>query len=166
MGETLRSVHQMPDDEEMIFGELYRELVEVDTRTTRTQRGRGRGIHVGGRDKGLLMRHTLASVVMAEGGTQTYVRRGSSSSTPVAHDITVKPPSIREPSFDSDGNEISHGENEEENVITSNSEESSNSLDEHSEADDVDDSSSDSDFKTLASLYYIHLDSTFYFFDV
>ena len=33
MGDTLSSVHQEPDDdEEMIFGELYRELVEADTR--------------------------------------------------------------------------------------------------------------------------------------
>ena len=106
-------MHQKPDEEEeMIFGELYRELAEADTRPTRTRRGRGRGIHVGGRGKGLLTRRTLASV--AEGGTQTYARRGSSSSTPVAHDITVNPPPIREPSFDSDGNEISHSENEDE----------------------------------------------------
>ena len=92
------------------------------------------------------MRRTSASVAIAEGGTQTYAGRGSSSSTPVAYDITVEPPPIREPSFDSDGNEISHSENEEENVITSNSKESSNSLDEHSKADDIDDSSLDSDF--------------------
>ena len=147
-GETLQSVHPMPDEEEeMIFGELYRELVEVDTRATRTRRGRGRGIHVGGRGKGLLVRHTPASVAIAEGGTQTYARRGSSSSTSVAHDITVDPPPIREPSFDSDGNEPSHSENEDESASTSSFKESSYSLYEHSKAksDDVDDSSSDCD---------------------
>ena len=91
------------------------------------------------------MRRTPASVAIAEGGTQTYARRGSSSSTPVAHDITVKPSPIREPSFDSDGNEISHDENEDESDPTSSCAESSNSLDEHSESDDVHDSSSSSD---------------------
>ena len=90
-GDTLPSVHQEPDDdEEMIFGELYRELVEANTRATRSQRGCGRGIRVGGRGKGLLVRRTSGpvAVAVAEGITQTYVRRGrgSSSSNPVAHD--------------------------------------------------------------------------------
>ena len=139
-------MNQVPDEEEeMIFGELYRELVEADTRATRTRRRRGRGIHVGDRGKGLLVRRTPASVAIAEGGTQTYARRGSSSSTPMALDITVYPPPIREPSFDSDGNEISHSENEDENASTSSAKESSNSLDEHSKPDEGDDPSSDSD---------------------
>ena len=138
-------MNQAPDEEEeMIFGELYRELVEADTRATRSRRERGRGVKVGGRGKGLLVRHTPASVGIAEGGTQTYARRGSSSSAPVARDITIDPPLIREPSFDSDGNEISHSEHEDENASTSSSQESSNSLDEHSESDEVDDLSSDS----------------------
>ena len=149
-GDTLQSVHQAPDEEEeMIFGELYRELVEADTRATRSRRGRGRGIRVGGRGKGLLTRHPLGSVAVAEGGTQTYTRsrRGSSSSNPVAHDHEADTPFPREPSFDSDGNEISHSEHEDENDSTPSSDESSDSLDEHSESgsDDVNDPSSDSD---------------------
>ena len=151
-GDTLSSVHQEPDDdEEMIFGELYRELVEADTRATRSKRGCGRGIRVGGRGKGLLVCRTSgpAAVAIAEGITQTYVRRGqgSSSSNPVAHDDTNLP-LPREPSYDDDGNVISHSEEEDESAFAFSSEESSsNSLDKHShsESDDIDDDSSESD---------------------
>ena len=150
--DTLSSVHQEPDDdEEMIFGELYRELVEADTRATRSQRGCRRGIRVGGHGKGLLVRHTLgpAAVAVAEGITQTYVRRGrgSSRSNPVAHD-DMNPPLPREPSFDDEGNEIIHSEEEDESAFAFSSKEStSNSLDEHSqfESDDIDHDSFESD---------------------
>ena len=36
-GETLRSVHRLVDeDEELIFEDLYRELMEADVRSTRS----------------------------------------------------------------------------------------------------------------------------------
>ena len=151
-GAPLPSVHQeLDDDEEMIFGELYRERVEADTRATQSQRGCGRGIRVGGRGKGLLVRRTSGpvAVAVAVGITQTYVRRGrgSSSSNLGAHDDT-NPSLPREPSFDDDGNEISHSEEEDESAFAFSSEESSsNSLDEHShsESDDIDHDSSESD---------------------
>ena len=92
------------------------------------------------------MRRTSASAAIAEGGTLTYTRRGSSSSNPVRND---DPPIVREPLFDSDGNEISHDENEDESDPTSSSTEFSNSLDEHSKSDDVHDSSSSSDDDSL-----------------
>ena len=90
-----------------------------------------------------------AAVAVAEGITQTYVRRerGSSSSNPVAHDDT-NPPLPREPSYDDDGNEISHSEEEDESAFAFSSKESfSNSFDEHShsESDDIDHDSSKSD---------------------
>ena len=143
---TLQSVDQDPDeDEEMLFKELYKELLEIDTRATQSQRGRGRGIRVGGgRNKGLLVHRTSASVGVAEGGIQTYARRGSSSSNPVAHDDYGTPPLPREQSFD-DENLLSHSGDED--VIASHSsyeESSANSLDEHFNTDrSVDDSSSD-----------------------
>ena len=79
-GDTLSSVHQEPDDdEEMIFGELYRELVEADTRATRSQHGCGRGIRVGGRGKGLLVRRTSgpAAVAVAEGIHTNLCEKGA-----------------------------------------------------------------------------------------
>ena len=80
-GETLRSVHQMPDDEEeMIFGELYRELVEADTQATWSRRGCGRGIRVGGRGKDLLVRRTSRPVAVAEGIDRKSTRLNSSHS--------------------------------------------------------------------------------------
>ena len=87
--------------------------------------------------------------MVAEGITQTYVRRGwgSSSSNPVAHD-DMNPPLPREPSFDDDGNEISHSEEEDESAFAfSSKESSSNSLDEHSKSkcNDIVEDSSDSD---------------------
>ena len=79
------------------------------------------------------MRRTLGSAdaAVAEGITQTYVRRGrgSSSSNPVVHDDTNLP-LPREPSYDDDGNVISHSEEEDESAFAFSSEESSsNSLD-------------------------------------
>ena len=136
-GDTLPSVHQEVDeDEEMIFAELYKELVAADTRATRSSRGRGRGFPVGGgRGKGLLVRRTSTS----EGGTQTYTRRDPSSSNPIAL------PSPRELSFDDDGNVISHSEDEGVSASGSLSEDSSsNSLDDRSDSEE-DESSSHSD---------------------
>ena len=90
-----------------------------------------------------------AVVAVAEGITQTYVRRGwgSSSSNSVAHD-DMNLPLPREPSYDDDGNVISHSEEEDESAFAfSSKESSSNSLDEHShsKSDDIDDDSSESD---------------------
>ena len=90
-----------------------------------------------------------AAVAVAEGITQTYVRRGqgSSSSNLVAHDDTNLP-LPREPSYDDDGNVISHSGEEDESAFAFSSEESSsNSLDEHShsESDDIDHDSLESD---------------------
>ena len=58
-------------------------------------------------------------MAVAEGITQTYVRRGrgSSSSNPVAHDDTNLP-LPGEPSYDDDGNVISHIEEEDESIAT------------------------------------------------
>ena len=114
--------------------------MEADTRATQRRRGRGRGIWVsGGRGKGLLVRCMSGLVAVAEGniGTQTYERRGSSSSMPIVHDDD--PPFPREPSFDSDGNVISHSEDEDEDASASPSPSEaspSNSLDEHSVSDE------------------------------
>ena len=157
-GATLLSVHQeLDDDEELIFGELYRELVEADPRATWIRRGCGRGIRVGGRGKGLLVRRTSgpAAVAVAEGITQTYVRRGrgSNSSNPVAHD-DMNLPLPREPSYDDDGNVISQSEEEDESAFAFSSEESSsNSLDDHSASkeDNKDDLSSQSDSYSLVN---------------
>ena len=121
----------------MLFAEIYRELVAADTRNTR-RRGRGQGVRVG-RGKGLIVRGASTST---RGGVQTYMRRGSSSSTPIPFDDTSLP-SPREPSFDDDGNLIS--EEEHEASSSDNEGSSSNSLDEHSDSDhdgDYSDSSS------------------------
>ena len=134
-----------------MFNELFRELMETDTRSTRSRGGRGRakGIPIrGGRGKGLLVRRasTTSSVAVTEGGVQTYARRGSSSSNPIAQDDTPLLP--REPSFDDDGNLLSHSEGEDENPTTYASEEddsSENSLDEHSESDEGEDDDPPSD---------------------
>ena len=133
-GDTLRSVHrEVDEDEEMIFMELYRELVAADTHNTR---GCGRGVPVG-RGKGLVVRGVSTSMGR---GTQTYMRRGSTSSIPIPSDTTPLP---REPSFDDDGNVIS--ENEHEDALTLDDEESSHdSLDEDSSLDGTSDSDSSS----------------------
>ena len=64
VGATLLSVHQDLDDDETIFGELYRELVEADTPATWSRHGRKRGMWVGGCNKNLLVRRSLGSVVV------------------------------------------------------------------------------------------------------
>ena len=136
-GDTLQSVNQVADeDEEEIYEELYRELVAADTRNTRSQRGRGRGVPVG-RGKGLLIRPLTSTGSGC--GQQTYVRRGSTSSNPIFNDI---PPRPTEPSFDDDGNLLSEPELE---SPSSASEDSSleNSLDEHSDDATSPDASSD-----------------------
>ena len=124
----------------MLFAEIYRELVAADTRNTR-RHGRGQGVRVG-RGKGLIVRGASTST---RGGVQTYMRRGSSSSTPIPFDDTSLP-SPREPSFDDDGNLI----NEEHEASSSDNEgSSSNSLDEHSDSDhDGDDSDSLSSYSS------------------
>ena len=140
-GATLRSVQQEGDeDEEMIFAELYKELVAADTRVTRRQ-GSTQGVRVG-RGKGLVIRGVSTSTGR---GMQTYTRRGSSSSNPTPSDTTPLP---REPSFDDEGNLISETESEHEDApqppLSDVEESSSDSLDEHSDSDVADDSSDSS----------------------
>ena len=119
----------------MIFAELYKELVDADTHNTQ-RRGGGQGVWVG-RGKGLIIRGISTS---AGRGTQTYMRRGSSSSNPILFDTIPLPSEL---SFDADGNSIS--ENENEDALAFDIEESSHdSLDEHSSLDGIDDSSSSS----------------------
>ena len=64
----------------------------------------------------------------ARRGTQTYKRRGSSSSNPIPFDSIPLP---REPSFDDDGNLLSEVEQEHDSA-SSNASSSEDSLDEHS----------------------------------
>lgn len=130
-GDTLCSVHKEPDeDEEMIFEELYKELMAADTRNTRSQRGRG--VQVGG-GKGLIIRRPSTST---GSGLQAYTRRGSSSSHPIHHDG-------REPSFDDEGNLLSEPDSDSAPFLPYESF-SENSLDEHSTEDDFSDDGSDS----------------------
>ena len=64
---TFQSVNEdLDEDEEMLFRELYKELMEIDTQATWSQRGCGRGIRVGGgHNKGLLVCRTLTLVGVA-----------------------------------------------------------------------------------------------------
>lgn len=141
-GDNLTSVHSEPDeDEEMIFAELYKELMVADTRNTRSQRGRG--VRVGG-GKGLIIRRTSTptptTTTQAGSGLLTYMRRGSNSSNPIHHDST---PLFREPYFDDEGNLLSESEHESEtdpSLLDESSPE--NSLDELSD-DDISDDDSD-----------------------
>ena len=66
-GNNLQSVHQEPDEEEeMIFAQLYGELMVADTRSMRSRHGRGRGVPVG-RSKGLVIRPTSTSTGSSSG---------------------------------------------------------------------------------------------------
>lgn len=131
-GDNLQSVHQEPDeDEEMIFAQLYGELMAADTRSTRSQRGHGRGVPVG-RGKGLIIRPTSTSTGSA---TQMYTRRASTST-----------PLPREPSFDDEGNLISEDESDSAPSLPEVAS-SENSLDElsHSDSAGANDDDDDSD---------------------
>ena len=130
---NLESVHQeVNEDEELIFAELYREIVESDTRTSRTRshRGRGRGVPIG-RGKGLLVRRPPTSTGE---GTTTYVRRGSTSSNPSPSDGLVGLPH-RDPTFDDEGNLVSDADYEPSSASSREEDSSSeNSLDEDSDS--------------------------------
>ena len=116
-GDTLSSVNKEPDEEEeLLFAELYQELMEIDTRATRS-----RGIRVGG-GKGLTTRGRIAT--SATRGV--YVRCGSyRSSTSISRShVAIS----THTNFDEEGNPIS--EDEFESDASSGAESSSdNSLD-------------------------------------
>lgn len=149
-GDNLRSVQREPDEEEeMLFAELYKELEEVDRRTTRTRRGRGRGVRVGGRSRGVTIRRASTPTPSGEDSSslpslpRVFVRRGSASSRPIEHDDIPSPP--REPEFDDEGNLLSEGERADDPYSPEESS-SENSLDEHSDSDGGDSDDSDSPF--------------------
>ena len=128
----------------MLFAQLYKDLIDADTRNTRSDgrgrgRGRGRGVQVGGR---VSIRSTIAPTTGGEDPSLPRVfvrlRRGSSSSAPVQHDDVPYP---REPEFDSDGNLLSDVEEEEENPSSPEDSSSENSLDDHSDEDESNSSS-------------------------
>lgn len=75
--------------------------MEANIGITRSQHGHGRGIGVGDRGKGLLVHHTSEFMAIAVnlGGHPNIMRRGSSRSTPVAHDDAIEVPFPREPLF-------------------------------------------------------------------
>ena len=103
-GETLRSVHRLVDeDEEQVFADLYKELMEADVRSTCSRRPRG--VRVGRR--GVTICPTSASTTSTVGPSSlpcVFMRRERPSTS---HSIVHDTPPPRELEFDDDGNLLS-----------------------------------------------------------
>ena len=141
-GETFCSVHRLVDkDEEQIFANLYRELMEADVCSTRS---RGpRGVRVGRR--AVTIRPTFASTMSTASPSslpRVFMRREHPrTSHSIVHDMSTP----REPVFDDDGNVLSEVDQEHDSAW-SNESSSKDSLNEHSSHGSASDDDSDSPY--------------------